>query len=718
MEPLEHPPRLDANAMCEVHLLQSSSTLIPGDTVWRRCEARRVAVLNDAAAYFAALREALLEAQDLVYIIGWDIHSRTRLVGASGHADDGLPEELGSFLRALVQRRPALRINILVWDFVSFYASEREWNSAAKFTADTDGRVRFHLDATLPFGSAQHQKIVCVDGSLAFVGGLDLTIRRWDTSDHRADNAMRCDPQRKPYPPFHDVQCLVDGDAAEQLFDLVEERWRAVGQQVDDRRAPKSGRWPANVPVEAERVPVGIARTEVVCPAGSTIREVERSFIAAIRSATSFVYIENQFTSATRMARELAEQMCRVPSLRALIVAPKLHSSWLESQAMQNGRGAFLDCFSAAGVADRIRFVYPVSRSGTKEAAVMVHSKLMVVDDRILRIGSANLNNRSMGADSECDLIFEAETEEHRHFIVSVRRRLIAHFCGLDEQAVAQDEHRLFALLDEVSKTGGSKTLRKVEASVLTSTLATMVQPVADPELPLHLERAASRMWSTKTLIGVASIAIALSGLALAWSYTSLSGFADAGHISMLMSAYSRSIWGPPFAIAAFVLGGLVIFPVLVLIAATAAALGPWLGFVTAMAGVLLSALTLFAIGRFVGRERLQRLLGRRAARIQERVVGKGILAVVVIRMLPIAPFSLVNVVAGASTLPLRDFMVGTLLGMMPGILAMAVLGAQIADLARNASLSNILLLVLAFLGWLGVCAGAQFVATWLAGRR
>ncbi|MFB6416937.1 MULTISPECIES: VTT domain-containing protein [Bradyrhizobium] len=718
MEPLEHPPRLDVNANCEVHLLQSSSTLIPGDTVWRRCKARRVAVLNDAAAYFSALREALLHAQDLVYIIGWDIHSETRLVGAAGHADDGLPEQLGPFLRALVQRHPALQINILAWDFVSFYASEREWNSAAKFTADTDGRVRFHLDSTLPFGSAQHQKIVCVDGSLAFVGGLDLTIRRWDTSDHRADHALRCDPQGKPYPPFHDVQCMVDGDAAEQLFELAEQRWRAAGQQVDDRRALKSNRWPANVPVEAEHMPVGIARTEVVCPAGSTIREVERSFIAAIRSATSFVYVENQFTSATTMARVLAEQMRRVPSLRVLIVAPKLHSSWLESQAMQNGRGAFIDCFSEVGVADRIRFVYPVSRSGNKEAAVMVHSKLLVVDDRILRIGSANLNNRSMGADSECDLIFEAATDEHRDFIISVRRRLIAHFCGLDEETIAHNEPRLFALLDDVSKADGAKTLRKVESSVLTSTLANMVQPVADPELPLHLERAASRMWTTKTIIGIVAIAVGLLGLGMAWSYTSLSDYADTGHISAFLSAYAQSVWGPLFAIAAFVVGGLVVFPVLVLIAATAAALGPWLGFVSAMVGVFLSALVLFAIGRVLGRERLQRLLGRRAARIQERVVGKGILAVVVIRMIPIAPFSVVNVVAGASTLPLRDFMVGTLLGMTPGILAMAVLGAQIADLARNASWTNMVLLVLAFLGWLGICAGAQFVATWLAGRR
>ncbi|MGL3109571.1 phospholipase D-like domain-containing protein [Bradyrhizobium sp. BR 1432] len=228
----------------------------------------------------------------------------------------------------------------------------------------------------------------------------------------------------------------------------------------------------------------------------------------------------------------------------------------------------------------------------------MVHSKLMIVDNRILRVGSANLNNRSMGADSECDLIFEAASGQHRNFIASVRRRLIAHFCGLDELTITQNEDRLFALLDDVSRADGAKTLREVESSVLTSTLATMVQPVADPERPLHLERAASRMWSTKTLMGIASITVALFGLTMAWSYTPLSDFTDAPHISAYLSAYSQSIWGPLFAIAAFVAGGLVVFPVLVLIAATAAALGPWLGFITAMAGVLLSAFILFAIGR------------------------------------------------------------------------------------------------------------------------
>jgi phospholipase D1/2 len=187
--------------------------------------------------------------------------------------------------------------------------------------------------------------------------------------------------------------------------------------------------------------------------------------------------------------------------------------------------------------------------------------------------------------------------------------------------------------------------------------------------------------------------------------------------VSGVISRYSRSEFAPLFAIAAFVLGGLVVFPVLVLIAATAAALGPWLGFASAFAGVLLSSSLLFMIGRFLGHERLQSLLGKRALRVQNRIVGKGVVAVALIRMVPIAPFSLVNVLAGASQLKLRDFLIGTILGMAPGIITMAALGAQIADFARNASWSSALLLGLTILAWVGVCLGAQFVVTWLAGR-
>ena len=264
---------------------------------------------------------------------------------------------------------------------------------------------------------------------------------------------------------------------------------------------------------------------------------------------------------------------------------------------------------------------------------------------------------------------------------------------------------------------GGAKSLQPIDPAATAGSMATVVQPVADPREPLHLDRAANRMWTARTILAVSGLAAALAGLALAWQYTSLRDFTDIGFVSSVISQ-PASQFAPLLAIAAFVVGGLVVFPVLVLIAATAAALGPWMGFFSAGAGVLLSALTLFSIGRVLGQARLQQLLGRRAARVQSRIIGKGVVAVAMIRMVPIAPFSIVNLVAGASKLSLRDFLLGTVLGMAPGIAVMAALGAQIADLARNASWTNAVLLALAILTWIALCLGVQFLVTWMAGRR
>jgi phosphatidylserine/phosphatidylglycerophosphate/cardiolipin synthase-like enzyme/uncharacterized membrane protein YdjX (TVP38/TMEM64 family) len=697
-------------------LLQSSSILIPGDTVWRRCKAGRLAILNDAAAYFAALRAALLLATNHVYIIGWDIHSLTRLVGPSGHADDGYPEELGAFLKALLESKPELRIDILSWDFPALYAAEREWNSPSKFTAGAPDRLRFCFDSSLPLGSAQHQKIVVIDGVLAFSGGLDLTIRRWDSSAHAADDPHRVDPDGKPYPSFHDVQCMVDGDAAACLTEVVESRWRAAGCTVIPTPVVSGECWPVSVPVQARGMTAGIARTGIATADEPAVHEVARLFEASINTADRFIYIENQFTSTVDIARLLVQRMLDVPQLKVLIVTPKLHSSWFESQAMQSGRCGFIGQFAAADVMDRVRFLYPSTRGPDGAAAVMVHSKVMITDNRFLRIGSANLNNRSMGADTECDLAFEATSEAQQKYIARFRRQMIGHFCGVDEREIEANEADLLGYLDRLGESGHEKSLQPIDPAATEGGIATVVQPVADPREPLHLDRAANRMWTARTVFAVLGLVAALAGLALAWQYTSLKDFADVGFVSSVIS--ERSQFAPLLAIAAFVVGGLVVFPVLVLIAATAAALGPWMGFVSAGIGVLLSALTLFLIGRFLGHARLQRLLGRRAARIQRRVIGKGVVAVAMIRMVPIAPFSIVNLVAGASELSLRDFMLGTVLGMAPGIAVMAALGAQIADLARNASLGNVLLLVLAVAAWIAFCLGVQFLVTWMAGRR
>ena len=252
-----------------------------------------------------------------------------------------------------------MRINILVWDFAALYAGEREWNSADKFTAGCDGRIRFCLDSSLPLGSSQHQKIVVIDNAIAFSGGLDLTIRRWDTSEHLAEHPFRRDPDGKPYAPFHDVQCMVEGEAAAALGEIAAARWTAAGCTVEGCETVPGDRWPASAPAGARQIQAAIARTELRTASQAGVDEVARLFEASINTADRFIYIENQFTSATEIAEMLARRMADVPALRVLIVTPKAHSSWLESQAMQGGRGGFMHPFVAAGVADRLRILYP-----------------------------------------------------------------------------------------------------------------------------------------------------------------------------------------------------------------------------------------------------------------------------------------------------------------------------------------------------------------------
>src|SRR5690606_37667851 len=94
-------------------------------------------------------------------------------------------------------------------------------------------RVQMHYDDTHPVGGCQHQKIVVIDEQVAFTGGIDLTVRRWDTSEHCPDDPRRtCDG--KPYPPFHDMMVMVDGEAAAVLARIAAERWQAAtGHRIE-----------------------------------------------------------------------------------------------------------------------------------------------------------------------------------------------------------------------------------------------------------------------------------------------------------------------------------------------------------------------------------------------------------------------------------------------------------------------------------------------------
>jgi phosphatidylserine/phosphatidylglycerophosphate/cardiolipin synthase-like enzyme/uncharacterized membrane protein YdjX (TVP38/TMEM64 family) len=690
--------------------------LAPSRNVWRIERAGRFATLVDAADFFGAVREAALQARHSILIMGWDIDSRTRLVGEGGEPDDSFPAELGPFLGALVQRRPGLTVRLLLWDYSLLYATEREPFPLVALQWKTPPGVTFSLDNEVPHGASQHQKIVVIDGCLAFSGGLDLTIRRWDTAKHEIVNAWRVDPAGKPYRPFHDVQAMVDGAAAKALCEIAEERWRRATGEGTAIACTKQDIWPGAVTPDFHDVAVGISRT---CPSMgdvNEVREVERLFLDSIDAAEESVYIENQFFTSSLVAERLAKRMRDVPQLQVLLVGPQNYESWVEARTMRNGRIRFMQTFADAGLQDRIKLLFPHVENGGRSTDTMVHSKVMVVDDKLLRIGSANINNRSMGTDTECDLTIEASNASERGTITDIRNRLLADHTGLTPSQIAQAFQSTPGLISARNFSARGHSLRLVDdGEPDPEEMARYIERIADPERPIPVEALLTLdMNGRKARFPAASAVklmialVILVGLAFAWNFTPLSEFLDAGNVETFMGWLASSPWAPLYVIAAFVLGGLLEFPLILLIAGTAAALGPVLGFACAAAGSLASAIVTYYIGVWLGGKNLERALGPRLHRIRERVQRSGVLAVTAIRLVPIAPFTIVNMVAGASGISFSHYIIGTAFGLLPGLVMLSAVGSQIVDIISNPSPGGVLLVAAGIVVWVVFVLGAQ----------
>lgn len=699
---------------------QADHTILrPGRNIWRIERAERAAVLIDGAAFFAAVRAAFLKATRSILIVGWDIDSRTRLVGDNGRPADGYPSDFAAFLGELVRRRPGLHIDLLLWDYSLLYAGERELLPRLSLDWTMPQHIRLCLDDTVPFGSSQHQKIIVVDDTLAFSGGLDLTVRRWDTSEHKATNQARVDPAGRPYRPFHDVQMMVDGAAARALAELARQRWcRAYGGEP----ALEAGAdvWPEEVMPDFSAVDVAIARTQPHYDGLEGVREVEALFVDSIGAARRSIYIENQFLSSPLIAQRLVRQLRRHPELEVVIVAPRTHDSWVERRTMRNGRIRFWLKVCAAG-GDRVRLVYPAVEHAGKATDTMIHSKVMAIDDRFLRVGSANLNNRSMGADTECDLAIEARSASERAAVLEIRNRLLGEHCGASATEVAEALERhgsLVRVADTLSANGHS--LRPIEdGKPDVSRISRLVEQLADPMRPVPLKRLARRMVRPgRTALIVAGLVLAVLGITLVWRFTGLADIATPERIGRLLAAARGEPWAPALAVAAFLMAGAVAFPINILVLATAAAFGPWLGALYSAIGSLASALIMYFVGAHFGQARLMRLLGQRALRALEAVRRRGVLAVVTFRVIPVAPFTVVNLAAGASAIRFADFVLGSLIGMVPGLTLLSIMGDRIVAIASDPTIEEIAILALAIVGYVALAFGAQALLSRRGGHR
>ncbi len=465
-----------------------------GHNCWTRARAGRLAFLVDARAYFENLAATLENARRSVLIVGWDVHSRVQLRRDAG--EDG---QLVRILDRLVARRPELHVHLLVWDCNMFCKVAREKLQTLRLGWQTHSRIHFRLDAEHPVGACHHQKIVVVDDAVAFVGGIDLTARRWDTVRHAADEQRRVDPSGEVYAPFHDVQVAVSGPAAQALGRLVRDRWqRATGEKLAAPE-PSNDPWPTRLEPWLRQVEVGIARTDPEHGGRSEVREIEALYRDAIRASRRWVFIENQYLTSDAICRLLIELLQREHGPELCIIGPLRVTSWIEDSVMGALRSRVVERLREADRADRLRIWYP-RRSGSPGEPIVVHSKLCVVDERFVTVGSANLSNRSLGLDTECNVFFEAAGDGGAcREIAAFRNRLLAEHlgCAAGEVAEAIERHGSLNRAVETLR-GGERTLERLDPDPPGWSEALLpAERLLDPERPLEWNELVRRFFAS-----------------------------------------------------------------------------------------------------------------------------------------------------------------------------------------------------------------------------
>ena len=440
--------------MADARATPSSEPLLePGRNCWRVENAGRASLIVDAADYYRLAFEAILEAKSQILLIGWDVDTRVRLI--DGKHPSGAPTGLGPLLTWLAKRRPELSIHILCWDEGLLHLPGRGTTLLRMIRWSFSRRVNLKWDSQHPLEGSHHQKILVIDDRIAFCGGIDITGSRWDTRRHCDDEPGRRRPfTKRRYEPWHDATMAVDGQAASALGDLARIRWEvATGKPLPVPPRTCDDCWPKELEPTFRDVEIAIARTRGEEGAIEEVREIEALFVDLIRCARSHVYVETQYFASRVVAEAIAERLGEPDGPEFVIVNPRTAWGWLDQTVMSPARQQLVEALKERDKHGRFRIYAPVTE---KRADIYVHAKIMIVDDLFLRVGSANMNNRSMGLDSECDLLVDGrEDEKVRRTIGTLRCDLVAEHCGTTPDKVAKTLKKTGSLIATIEALQG-----------------------------------------------------------------------------------------------------------------------------------------------------------------------------------------------------------------------------------------------------------------------
>ncbi len=366
-------------------------------------------VLIDGAQALPEMARAMRGAQRYIHVTGWHLAPHFELVR------DEHTEVLGALLAELAE---TVDVRILVWagaPVPAFHPTRKEVAKAVENLV-RGTRIRCETDPREHPFHCHHEKTIVIDGSIAFVGGIDLTDEagdRFDTSAHHARRRLG----------WHDVATRLEGPVVADVDDHFRLRWRELTDETLEPPPP---------PEPVGDVTVQLVRTVAEdmydrVPRGDF--RILESYVRALRSARSFVYIENQFLWAPELVAILRDKLEHPPSpeFRIVIVLPAKANNGADDTRGQLGVLSAADPGNRRILAATIRGL-----SAERDDPLYIHAKVGIVDDRWLTVGSANLNAHSLLNDTEVNVV----THDER-LAAETRVRLWAEHLELDEATVA-----------------------------------------------------------------------------------------------------------------------------------------------------------------------------------------------------------------------------------------------------------------------------------------
>lgn len=651
----------------------------PGENVERIAEGVRARVIIDGEAYFKALADAAALAEEQLLVTAWALDpDAVILFDAAG------PARVVDLFARILELQPRLRISVLAWD----KARTMAWGHGGALTLDDPrlaGRLRVVYDGDTPLGGSHHQKLVVIDDVVAFCGGIDPAAGRFDTPGHRVVDPRRVSALGGPLPPFHDVMMMVDGEAAAALGDLVRERWRRATGETLPTPGPRAPIWPEGDGVEWRDVRVGVSLTDP--KASPPRRQAQALFVDLIAAARGRLYVENQYLTSRDLAKGLEARLKEPAGPELLIVGPEHPRGPLAGVTVGLARWRLFDRLRRADQHRRLRLMWPVI-SRARGVALYVHSKVMIVDDRYVRVGSANLAARSLSVDTEADLCLELTRPEDRALATALRRRLIAEHLDVPEARLAEAEDRLGSMLRAVDGlVGGDRTLAPfgVAPEALRGSFAEEAELLYDPPEPFQLPtlieavlgRGARERLTARLPRGLWSV-LALSLAFGLWRV----GVVRPDDTLRLAGATVEAVaatWDGWITLA--LVGGLALslgLPVALGVTLAVIDLGVRSGGALAAVSLTLAMGWTWAAGYALGRRRVQRLVGSAVNPIAQAIQRRGRVAFFSLRLLPVAPFALVGLVGGAAGAPLSSTLVGSWLGLLPYVALFLGLGGAL----------------------------------------